>query len=145
MDGFLTSEEDLKHLIVGGHAGRPIYLGDVAHIVDAPPEERDTLTRFAYGPADAHFGKTQLPEMPAVTIAIAKKRGTNAVFFANDLLKRIDRMKAQFVPPGVDVVVTRNDGQKANNAVNRLIEHLGIAILAVFIVTVPFPGTSKKR
>jgi multidrug efflux pump subunit AcrB len=42
-----------------------------------------------------------------VTLAIAKKRGTNAVFFANDLLKRIDRMKAQFVPPGVDVVVTR--------------------------------------
>ena len=140
LDGFLTSADDLKHLIVGANAGRPIYLGDVAHIVDGPPEERDTLTRFAYGPADAHFGKTQLPEMPAVTIAIAKKRGTNAVFFANDLLKRIDRMKVQFVPPGVDVVVTRNDGQKANDAVNRLIGHLGIAILAVFIVTVVFLG-----
>ena len=107
LDGFLTSDEDLKHLIVGGHAGRPIYLGDVAHIVDGPPEEREKLTRFAYGPADARFGKTQLPEMSAVTLAIAKKRGTNAVFFANDLLKRIGRMKAQFVPPGVDVVVTR--------------------------------------
>ncbi len=140
LEDFLTSEEDLKHLIVGAHEGRPIYLGDVAHIVDGPPEEREKLTRFAYGPADAHFGKTQLPEMPAVTLAIAKKRGTNAVFFANDLLKRIDRMKVQFVPPGVDVVVTRNDGQKANNAVNRLIEHLGIAILAVFIVTAVFLG-----
>ena len=143
LDGFLASEDDLKHLIVGGHAGRPIYLGDVAHIVDAPPEERETLTRLAYGPADARFGRTQLPEMPAVTIAIAKKRGTNAVFFANDLLKRIDRMKVQFVPPGVDVVVTRNDGQKANNAVNRLIEHLGIAILAVFIVTAVFLGLKE--
>ena len=140
LDGFLTSADDLKHLIVGASAGRPIYLGDVAHIVDAPPEERDTLTRLAYGPADAHFGKTQQPEIPAVTIAVAKKRGTNAVFFANDLLKRIDRMKAQFVPPGVDVVVTRNDGQKANDAVNRLIGHLGIATLAVFVVTVLFLG-----
>jgi multidrug efflux pump subunit AcrB len=140
LDGFLTSEDDLKHLIVSANAGRPIYLGDVAHIVDAPPEERDTLTRLAYGPADAHFGKTQQPEIPAVTIAVAKKRGTNAVFFANDLLKRIDRMKAQFVPPGVDVVVTRNDGQKANDAVNRLIGHLGIATLTVFVVTVLFLG-----
>ncbi len=143
LEDFLTSEEDLKHLIVGGHEGRPIYLGDVAHIVDGPPEEREKLTRFAYGPADARFGKTQVPEMPAVTLAIAKKRGTNAVFFANDLLKRIDRMNAQFVPPGVDVVVTRNDGQKANDAVNRLIEHLGIAILAVFIVTAVFLGRKE--
>lgn len=140
LDGFLASEEDLKHLIVGGHAGRPIYLGDVAHVVDAPPEEREKLTRFAYGPADARFGKTKLPEIPAVTVAVAKKRGTNAVFFANHLLNRIDRMKAQFVPPGVDVVVTRNDGQRANDAVNLLIEHLAIAILTVFIVTAIFLG-----
>lgn len=140
LDGFLASEEDLKHLIVGGHAGRPIYLGDVAHVVDAPPDEREKLTRFAYGPADARFGKTKLPEIPAVTIAVAKKRGTNAVFFANHLLNRIDRMWAQFVPPGVDVVVTRNDGQRANDAVNRLIEHLGIAILTVFIIVAVFLG-----
>jgi multidrug efflux pump subunit AcrB len=53
LDGFLTSDEDLKHLIVGGYAGRPIYLGDVAHVVDGPPEEREKLTRFAYGPAEA--------------------------------------------------------------------------------------------
>jgi multidrug efflux pump subunit AcrB len=139
-DGFLTSEEDLDHLIVGGQAGRPIYLGNVARVVDGPPDERETLSRFAYGPADARFGKTQQAEIPSVTIAIAKKKGTNAVFFAHDLLKRIDRMKAQFVPPGVDVVVTRNDGQKADDAVNRLLEHLGIAVVSVFIITALFLG-----
>jgi len=139
-DGFLTSEEDLDHLIVGGQAGRPIYLGSIARVVDAPPEERETLSRFAFGPADSRFGKTQQVEVPSVTIAVAKKHGTNAVFFAEDVLKRIDRMKAQFIPPGVDVVVTRNDGQKADDAVNRLLEHLGIAVGSVFIITGFFLG-----
>lgn len=143
LDGFLASAEDLKRLIVGNHAGRPIYLGDVAHVVDGPPEEREKLTRFAFGPADARFGKTQQPEIPAVTLAVAKKRGTNAVFVANDVIERIERMQAQFVPPGVELIVTRNDGQKADAAVNGLIEHLGIAVLAVFLVTAVFLGLKE--
>ncbi|WP_061959359.1 efflux RND transporter permease subunit [Cupriavidus pauculus] len=141
--GFFASAEDLQRLIVGNHAGRPIYLGDVAHVVDGPPEEREKLTRFAFGPVDARFGKTQQPEIPAVTLAVAKKRGTNAVFVANDVLERIERMRAQFVPPGVELIVTRNDGQKADAAVNGLIEHLGIAVLAVFLVTAAFLGLKE--
>ncbi len=143
LDGFLVSAEDLKRLIVGNHAGRPIYLGDVAHVVDGPPDEREKLTRFAFGPADARFGKTLQPEIPAVTLAVAKKRGSNAVFVANDVLGRIERMRAQFVPPGVELIVTRNDGQKADAAVNGLIEHLGIAVLAVFLVTAVFLGLKE--
>lgn len=143
LDGFLASAEDLQRLVVGSHAGRPIYLGDVAQVVDGPPEEREKLTRFAFGPADARFGTTQQPEIPAVTVAVAKKRGSNAVFVANDVIERIERMKAQFVPPGVELVVTRNDGQKADAAVNGLIEHLGIAVLAVFLVTAVFLGLKE--
>lgn len=143
LDGFLASAEDLKRMIVGNHAGRPIYLGDVAHVVDGPSEEQEKLTRFAFGPADARFGKTQQPEIPAVTLAVAKKRGTNAVFVANDVLDRIERMQAQFVPSGVELIVTRNDGQKADAAVNGLIEHLGIAVLAVFLVTAVFLGLKE--
>jgi multidrug efflux pump subunit AcrB len=143
LDGFLASAEDLKRLIVGSHAGRPIYLGDVAHIVDGPPEEREKLTRFAFGPADARFGKTRQPETPAVTLAVAKKRGANAVFVARDVLERVERMKAQFVPPGVEIVVTRNDGQKADDTVNRLIEHLGVAVLAVVLVMAVFLGLKE--
>jgi len=143
LDGFLASVDDLKRLIVGSHADRPIYLGQVAHVVDGPPEEIEKQTRLAFGPADARFGKTQQPEIPAVTLAVAKKRGSNAVFVANDVLKRIERMKAQFVPAEVEVVVTRNDGQKADAAVNQLIEHLGIAVLAVFLVTALFLGLKE--
>jgi multidrug efflux pump subunit AcrB len=140
LDGFLSSAQDLKRVIVGSHAGRPIYLGDVAQVIDGPPQERTHLSRLAFGPADARFGKAQQAEMPAVTLAVAKKAGSNAVFVANDVLERIERMKAQFVPAGVELVVTRNDGEKADAAVSGLIEHLGIAVLAVFLVTAAFLG-----
>jgi multidrug efflux pump subunit AcrB len=140
LDGFLSSAQDLKRVIVGSHAGRPIYLGDVAQVIDGPPQERTHLSRLAFGPADARFGKAQQAEMPAVTLAVAKKAGSNAVFVANDVLERIERMKAQFVPAGGELVVTRNDGEKADAAVSGLIEHLGIAVLAVFLVTAAFLG-----
>ncbi|MDI1339606.1 efflux RND transporter permease subunit [Polaromonas sp.] len=143
LDGFLSSAQDLKRVIVGSHAGRPIYLGDVAQVIDGPPQERTHLSRLAFGPADARFGKTQQAEMPAVTLAVAKKAGSNAVFVANDVLERIERMKAQFVPAGVELVVTRNDGEKADAAVSGLIEHLGIAVLAVFLVTAAFLGLKE--
>jgi multidrug efflux pump subunit AcrB len=142
LDGFLASAQELRQLIVGSHAGRPVYLGDVAQVVDGPPQERTQLSRLGFGPADARHGK-QPVEMPAVTLAVAKKPGTNAVFVARDVLDRVERMKAQFIPSGVDVIVTRNDGQKANAAVNELIEHLGIAVLAVFLVTAAFLGLKE--
>lgn len=143
LDGFLSSAQDLNRVIVGSHAGRPIYLGDVAQVIDGPPQVRTHLSRLAFGPADARFDKTQQAEMPAVTLAVAKKAGSNAVFVANDVLERIERMKAQFVPAGVELVVTRNDGQKADAAVSGLIEHLGIAVLAVFLVTAAFLGLKE--
>ncbi len=140
LDGFLASEGEVGGLIVGQHRGRPIYLEDVARIIDAPPVERETVSRFAFGPADPRFGSTHDYEIPAVTIGVAKKMGTNAVFVADDILDRVERMKSQFVPADVHVVVTRNDGQKANDTVNMLIEHLGIAIAAVFIIIALFLG-----
>ncbi|MDD5336658.1 MAG: efflux RND transporter permease subunit, partial [Rhodoferax sp.] len=143
LDGFLNSAQDLQRVIVGSHAGRPIYLGDVAQVIDGPPQERTHLSRLAFGPADARFGKAQQAEMPAVTLAVAKKAGTNAVFVADDVLDRIERMKAQFVPAGVELIVTRNDGEKADAAVTGLIEHLGIAVLAVFLVTAAFLGLKE--
>jgi multidrug efflux pump subunit AcrB len=143
MDGFIISANELERLIVGIYRERPIYLGDLGRVVDGPPEERSQLSRFAYGPAEPRFDKYQQPEVPAVTLAIAKKPGTNAVFVANDVIKRVNMMKEQFIPSDVDVVVTRNDGEKADAAVNLLIEHLGIAVFAVFLVTVLFLGLKE--
>ncbi|MEO1896336.1 MAG: efflux RND transporter permease subunit [Cycloclasticus sp.] len=140
LDGFLTSADQVKKLIVGSFNQQAIYIEDVAEIIDGPRLERDKLSRFGYGPADPRFGSTSSFEIPSVTIAVAKKAGSNAVVVAGDILDRVERMKQSFIPAGVDVVITRNDGKKADAAVNNLIEHMGIAIFSVFIVIVLFLG-----
>ncbi len=143
LDAFLNSIQDVKKIIVAVHKNRPIYLEDVADVIDSPIQERNTLSRFTFGQSDQNFGRTLDPEIPAVSIAIAKKPGTNAVFVANEILERIERMTQNFVPEGVHVITTRNDGVKADEAVNNLIEHMGIAILSVFIVVILFLGLKE--
>ena len=143
LNGFLDSAEAVSRLVVGKHGGRPIYLEDVADVIDGPPEERNRLSRFAFGKADHRYGKTADPEIPAVILAVAKKPGVNSVFAARDILDRIERMKKNIVPSDVYVVITRNDGKKANAAVNRLLEHLGIAIFSVFVVIAIFLGIKE--
>lgn len=143
LDGFITCADDLEKLIVTNFHNRPIYLGDVGRIIDGPPSERKTMSRFAFGPGDKRFAKYRQSEVPAVSIAVAKKKGTNAVFVADDVIKRIKIMQEQFIPVDVDVVITRDDGKKANDAVSLLIEHLGIAILVVFVTTMFFLGLKE--
>ncbi|MFZ2207089.1 MAG: efflux RND transporter permease subunit [Porticoccaceae bacterium] len=130
----------LEQVIVGSQNQRLVYLSDVATVRDGPPPERTSLSRFAYGPADPAFGRDADPELAAVTLAVAKKANTNAVSMANEVLARIEAMRATFVPAGIDLVVTRNDGAKANAAVNQLLEDFGIALVCVFVVTIFFLG-----
>jgi multidrug efflux pump subunit AcrB len=142
-DGFIRSARELEDVVVGGLPQRPIHLRDVARIVDGPAVERHRLARFGYGPADARFGTLADAEVPAVTIAVAKKRGDNAVAFADDVLARVEAMRGSLVPRDVEVLVTRNDGQKADHAVNNLIEHLLVAVGAVCIVSALFLGLKE--
>jgi multidrug efflux pump subunit AcrB len=143
VDGYLQTAKDVRKLVVGSHQGRPVFLEDVAEVIDGPPVERQRLSRFSFGPADKNFAVTKTPEIPAVTLAIAKKPGTNAVFVADDILKRIERMQASFVPQDVHVITTRNDGKRADDSVNLLIEHLGIALISVFVVAILFLGIKE--
>jgi multidrug efflux pump subunit AcrB len=115
-------------------------VGDIATVEDGPPPEIERLSRFAFGPADARFGSERGKEMTAVTIAVAKKKGTNATFVARDVLDRVERMQHDFVPNDVHVETTRNDGEKADKAVNQLIEHLGISVCSVGLVLTIFLG-----
>ncbi len=143
LDSFLSSEDDVKQLIVGVHDHKPIYLKNIANIVIAPNEERETLSRFSFGLADSRFNQNTDFEMPAVTISVAKKPGSNAVFVAKDVIERIERLKSNMVPKDVHVIITRNDGEKANASVNNLIEHLAISIFSVFIVCIFFLGIKE--
>jgi multidrug efflux pump subunit AcrB len=139
LSGFIGDAREVGRIIVGAPQGRPVFLEDVASIEDGPAES-DELSRFAYGPAARPGVSVQRGEAPAVTIAIAKKAGTNAVVVASAVLAKLDALKRQAIPQGVDVAVTRDDGAKANDAVNTLVEHLGIAIGSVVLILVFFLG-----
>jgi len=136
VNGFLGNAEEVGEIIIGIEKGRPIYLKDIAEIEDGPMEV-DQDRRMGYGQTNARFPKG---ERAAVTISIAKKPGTNAVTVADNVLTKIEELKRSVLPANVDVVVTRNDGEKANAAVNLLMEHLVIAVASVIVILVLFLG-----
>ncbi len=136
-NGFLSSVKDVGNVVLGAPQGRPVFLKDVATIVDGPAET-DSSSHFAFGPAKEH--PAFRGDAPAVTIAIAKKAGTNAVVVANAVLAKLETLKHEAIPGDVSVSVTRDDGAKANDAVNTLVEHLGIAIASVVVVLLFFLG-----
>ena len=136
-NGFLKNSHDVGDIVLGAPKGRPVFLKSVARIEDGPAEV-DASSHFAFGPA-AKSAPYQ-GDAPAVTIAIAKKAGTNAVVVANAVLAKLNTLKHEAIPEGVHVTVTRDDGAKANDAVNTLVEHLGIAIASVVVVLLFFLG-----
>ncbi len=122
-----TSVDQVGAQIVGVSDGQPVALRQVAKVeLGYAPEE--SQTQFAYGGSATDRAKA--PE-PSVSIAIAKKAGTNAVTIADAILATV---KTTELPPGIDVAVTRNYGEKANAAVNELIERLIEAIAIVVIL-----------
>ncbi|WP_019557703.1 efflux RND transporter permease subunit [Thiomicrorhabdus arctica] len=136
VNGFLGSAKDVGDIIISLDKDRPIYLKDIAKIVDGP-QETDVYTRIGFGPSATLSSRG---EQAAVTITIAKQPGTNAVDVANLVVDKLEALKKSVLPSNVDVVVTRNDGEKANAAVNLLMEHLGIAVASVVVIMVLFLG-----
>ncbi len=138
---FIADARDLQNLVVGVWNGRPVYLRDVAEVSDGAGEFTDYV-RFHRGAAWNHpkeegaagslVGSSPQPPsysaQPAVTIAVAKKHGTNNVWVAEDLLKRMGELKKEILPADVQVVVTRNYGVTANDKVRELEEGLVVAI-----------------
>lgn len=136
--GMLRNADDVRNLVVSLYAHRPVYLKDVASVTDGAGEI-EHLHRIGYGPAYTGVRSPDLEE-PAVTIAIAKRKGTNAVTVASRVLSELQHIRASTIPPDVHVDVTRNDGERANDAVNTLLEHLSIAIVTVVLLLVMFLG-----
>ncbi|MCF6211664.1 MAG: efflux RND transporter permease subunit [Gammaproteobacteria bacterium] len=130
---FLTSAEDVAELVVGVHDGRPVFLRDVAE-VRFGADQPEQYVWFGTGPAATTKGITAQGEFPAVTIAIAKKPGVNAVDVADQLINRFDQLKGTFIPDGVNVTVTRNYGATANDKAQKLIGKLVFATLFVVLL-----------
>lgn len=136
--GLLHSADDVRDIVVATRAHQPVFLKDVATVSDGPGEI-EHVTRIGYGGAYAG-PRPRDYELPAVTIAIAKRAGTNAVTVADGVLRELARVRPTLIPKDVRVDVTRDDGAKANEAVNTLIEHLAIAIATVVALLVIFLG-----
>lgn len=136
--GALKSAEDVGSLVVTLSQHKPVYLSQVAEIIDGP-EEIDQVSRIGYGPAFTGVKPADY-ETAAVSIAIAKQASANAVNVAQAVIDDLERIREDLIPAGVNVDVTRNDGAKAEDAVNTLIEHMAIAIVTVVILLVIFLG-----
>ncbi|MHB8173681.1 MAG: efflux RND transporter permease subunit [Nitrospirota bacterium] len=127
--GFFGTAADVKDLVVGNQGGRLVYLRDVADVKDGA-EPTTHFTRIAFGPGS---GVSDSSEHAAVTIAIAKKKGENAVKVSEAILKKMNELKGS-LPPGITATVTRNDGKAANDAVNELVRHLILSIVIVVML-----------
>ncbi|MCX7699549.1 MAG: efflux RND transporter permease subunit [Gemmataceae bacterium] len=141
----LTRATQLGELVVGVDQDRPVFLKDVAVVTDGP-DEVVSHVRHGWGPARgfaAHPGdpgtlvggetpsSTDAVSLPAVTIAIAKKKGSNAVAVAQNVLDAAEQLQREVLPDNVQMVVTRNYGRTADEKVNELIEALAVAVLIV--------------
>ncbi|MBL4585259.1 MAG: efflux RND transporter permease subunit [Pseudomonadales bacterium] len=140
VDGLLRSAKQVADIIVLNNNGRLVRVSDLAQIVDGPPTERKQMTRFAFGRADARVVNVGQTEMSAATLAVAKRIGVNAVVLTTALRKRLAQMEKGFIPPEVELVITRDDGVKADRTVSQLVEHLLIAIGIVSLIMLVFLG-----
>ena len=132
---FLASAEDVAELVVGVYEGRPVYLDNVADVVSGP-DQPESYVWFGTGPSAATTDLAQGVSAPAVTIAVAKKPGTNAVDIATQIEARLENLKGTFIPDGVNVAITRNYGVTANDKASTLIKKLIFATASVVLLVV---------
>jgi multidrug efflux pump subunit AcrB len=136
---FLKSADEVADLLVGLYQGKPVYLKDVAQVIDGP-EEPVELSRIAFGPAAGEPGVRRGQFYPAVTMAFAKRTGTNAVTVAQGLLAKVAELQKEIIPPNIKIQVTRDYGKTANEKVNELIRELLIAVLSITVLLTLFLG-----
>jgi multidrug efflux pump subunit AcrB len=140
---FLDRPEEIGRLVVGADGGRPVYLQDVARILDGPAEARQYVF---FGVGKAAYAKGIGPDAPAgqdypaVTISVAKRKGTNAVSIADRVQEKVASLKGVLIPREVQVTVTRNYGETAQEKSNELLKHLLLATLSVTLLIAIFLG-----
>ena len=131
---FLHSAEEVGDVVLGVYGGRPVYLKDVAEITDGP-EEPANYVWLGSGPAAPEKGlEAAGMDLPAVTLAVAKKPGTNAVEMVSDLDRVLDNLEGKLIPSDIHLLKTRDYGFTAKEKSNELLKHLYSATLAVILL-----------
>lgn len=121
---FLQSAEDVGNVVVGVFGGKPVYLREVAEIVDGAAEPSNYV----------FFGEGNTPAEPAITLSIAKRPGANAISVANQVLKKLESLKGTLIPAEVQVAITRHYGETAAEKSNELLFHMLLAVLSVSLL-----------
>ncbi|MBI4905062.1 MAG: efflux RND transporter permease subunit [Acidobacteria bacterium] len=120
---YLQSASDVKRVVAGVVNGKPVYLGDVAEIAEGGEEPAQYVQYGTRGGFE-----------PAVTIAVAKRKGTNAIEVAERILHRVDTLKGTVLASDVKMTITRHYGETAAEKSNELLKHMGIAVISVSIL-----------
>ena len=133
----LANVDDIKGLVVAVRNGLPVYLTDIATITDGP----DTPETYVWMTAGKAWNGDKHPDFtPAVTIAIGKKAGTNAVDIANAVIHAGEQLKKTHIPDDVHVEITRNYGKTANDKAQKLMTKLVFATASVVLLIILFLG-----
>ncbi len=125
---FLAGSEDVKRLMIGVHGGKPVFMTDVAQVLDGA----DLPARYVWL---GQGGATKAPgEHPAVTVTVSKKPSENAVDIARAVTRCVEQLRGTLIPEGVQVTVTRNYGETANDKAQKLIGKLAFATSSVVLL-----------
>ena len=130
--GFLRNADEVGQVVVGVHGGKPVYLRDVADIVDGA-EEPSQYVLFGYGAA-RRTGDPLPEEEPAVTLTVAKRPGANAITVADRVLRKIKTLRGTLIPADVQITITRHYGETAAEKSDELLLHMGIAVFGVSLL-----------
>jgi multidrug efflux pump subunit AcrB len=132
---FLVNARDVGNVVVGVFGGRPVYLREVADIVDGA-EEPSNYVFFGAGAAPGGHGvsSSDFSDEPAVTLSVAKRPGANAISVAAEVLRKVETLKGSVIPGDIEVSITRHYGETAAEKSNELLLHMGIAVVSVSIL-----------
>jgi multidrug efflux pump subunit AcrB len=123
----LQTPAEIGSILITARDERPVYVRDVATILLAADSKEWRVTDIA-----KKDGK--LSRVPAVSLAIAKRSGTNAVVISERVITRLEQLKGSIIPQDINVQVTRNYGETANEKANELLFHLGLATLSIVLL-----------
>ncbi|MEW5422152.1 efflux RND transporter permease subunit [Amorphus sp. 3PC139-8] len=121
----LQTGPEIGNLFLTARDGRPVYVRDVADVTLATSSNEVHVSDVQVDGGD------QLVRVPAVSLAIAKRPGTNAVVISEQILHRLELMRGQILPDDIDVTITRNYGESANEKANELLFHLALATISI--------------
>ncbi len=130
----LRNADDVRNVVVGAAGRRPVFLRDVARVADGG-EEPSSYVRYGAGAAaTGEAAEAGEGSWPAVTLSVAKRKGTNAVDVVDAVLARTEAAKGAVIPGDVTVSVTRDYGETASEKSNELLLHMAIAVVSVALL-----------